>query len=404
MPIKKIVCIAMTFPAPTETFHSNNIKALYEQGKEVVVFSILPKHKDHNKLVGQRGLSKIKLNSCNVLNYMAGSIVSIFHPLLTLVLVGFILFNTQGKHLVKSLILIPRVFYIWSKICKAKPDVVNLLWGHYPVLVGFLIKRTNPEILLSMGLLAYDLEMDYGGSRAIAPYVDVIWTQASVNISQIRRMGFRQSQVHVIYDGLDTRVSEGKKSKIPFRIVTAARLLKPKGMDLCLKAVALIAEFYPDTSLVILGDGPEKDNLQSLALELGISERVFFKGHVSMEEVAVELSASDVFLFMSHKERLPNVVKEALLNRAICIVSPTPGIEELVQDGKTGYILEENTPEEAAAYLMRIFSDRTQAEPFRDDGYRFVLDRFDCRKEMKKLAAIWEDQIAIRGDSSCASA
>ncbi len=403
MPIKKIVCIAMTFPAPTETFHSNNTKALSEQGKEVFVFSLLPKHKDHNKLVEQRSLSKIKVNSCNLLNYIVGSMVSIFHPLLTLSLMDFIVFNTRGKHLVKSLVLIPRVFYIWSKIRKAKPDVVNLLWGHYPLLVGLLIKRTNSAILLSMGLLAYDLEMGYGGSHAIAPYVDIIWTQAAVNIPPIRKLGFRQNQVHVIYDGLDRRVSEGKKSKIPFRVVTAGRLVKPKGMDLCIKAIALIAKSYPDTSLIVLGEGPENENLESFALELGISERVFFKGHVSMEEIAGELSASDVFLFMSHKERLPNVVKEALLNKAICIVSPTPGIEELVQDGKTGYALRENTPEEAAAYLMRVFVDRATAESFREAGYRFVLDRFDCRQEMKRLVAIWEDQIEIRRVSSCAS-
>lgn len=396
----------MTFPAPTETFHSNNTKALSEQGKEVIVFSLLPKHKDHNKLIEQRGLSKIKVNSCNVLNYMAGFMISIFHPLLSLSLVGFILFNTRGKHLVKSLILIPRVFYIWSEICKEQSDVVNLLWGHYPVLVGFLIKRTNPEILLSMGLLAYDLEMGYGGSGAIVPYVDFIWTQASINIAQINKLGFNRIPIRVIYDGLDQKVSLGRKEKQPFSIITIGRLIKSKGIDLCIRAFSLIADSYPESCFHILGDGPERKNLERLAAQLGLSERVIFRGHVSMEEVAAELAASDVFLFMSYKvgERLPNVVKEAMLNKALCIVSETPGIEELIQDGQTGFILGKNSPEEAAKKIRRIFSERAEAELIRASAYDFVLGRFDCRKEMGKLVFEWENQLEARREKKCVSA
>lgn len=394
----------MTFPAPTETFLSNNTKALSEQGKEVIVFSLLQKHKDHNKLIEQRGLSKIKLNSCDVLNYMAGSIISIFHPLLTLGLVGFILFNTRGKHLLKSLILIPRVFYIWSKIRKTKPDVVNLLWGHYPVLVGFLIKRTNPEILLSMGLLAYDLEMGYGGSGAIVPYVDFIWTQASINIAQIEKLGFNRIPIRVIYDGLDPKVSLGRNEKQPFSIITIGRLIKSKGMDLCIRAFSLIADLFPESRFHILGDGPERKNLEELATQLGISERVIFRGHVSMEEVAAELAASDVFLFMSYGERLPNVVKEAMLNKALCVVSETPGIGELLQDGQTGFVLKKNSPEEAAKLIRRIFSERAEAGPIRASAYDFVSGQFDCRKEMGKLVFEWENQLETRREKKCVSA
>ncbi len=404
MPIKKIVCIAMTFPAPTETFHSNNTKALTEQGKEVIVFSLLPRHKDHSKLVLQRGLSKIKINSCDVFNCMAGCFIFIIHPLLSLSLLRFILFNTRGKHLVKSLSLIPRVFYIWSKICREKPDVVNLLWGHYPVLVGFLIKRTNPEILLSMGLLAYDLEMGYGGSGAIVPYVDYIWTQASINVAQIEKLGFNRIPIRVIYDGLDPKVSLGRKEKQPFSIITIGRLIKSKGIELCIRAFSIIANSFPESYLHILGDGPERKNLKDLAGQLGISEKVTFKGHVSMEEVAAELAASDVFLFMSYKERLPNVVKEAMLNKTLCIVSKTPGIEELVQQGQTGFILKENSPEEAAKIIHRIFSARGETEQIRDAAYDFVLDRFDCRKEMSKLVFEWENQLETRGEIKCVSA
>ena len=55
------------------------------------------------------------------------------------------------------------------------------------------------------------------------------------------------------------------------------------------------------------------------------------------------MASSDIFLFLSSKagERLPNVVKEAMLAGCICIVSNTPVIDELIEDGKTGFIIEE---------------------------------------------------------------
>ena len=54
------------------------------------------------------------------------------------------------------------------------------------------------------------------------------------------------------------------------------------------------------------------------------------------------MAESDIFLFLSSKagERLPNVVKEAMLSGCICIVSNTPGIDELIEDGKTGFIID----------------------------------------------------------------
>ncbi|NLE04588.1 MAG: glycosyltransferase [Crenarchaeota archaeon] len=388
--IKRIACIAMSFPAPSETFHSNNISALTQHCELIDVYSLLPKHTMDNKLIKERNLSKVNIHHCTLFNYISGLFIGIFtSPILFFKLFRFILKWNRKTHLLKSLFLIPRVFFISNEISKKQPDVVNLLWGHYPTLVGFVIKQKHPKIILSMGLLAYDLIMRFGGSQGIVPFVDILWTQAQFNIAAIKSLGFPSDKIKLIYDGLNLKTSIGNAEKIAFRIITIGRLLKPKGIDLCIRAFSLLAKILPESTLVILGDGPERTNLEMLSEQLKLSDRIFFKGHVSMTQVAEELAASEIFLFMSYSERLPNVVKEAMANRALCVCSQTPGIEELIEDKKTGFILNNNTPEKAAAIIEEIFQAKDDIELIKENAFRFITTNFDCNKEMQKLFNEW---------------
>lgn len=390
--VKKIACISMAFPVASETFHSKNVKALAETGLDIRVFSLLPKRRNHEKMIEERGLKSIPIATCNTANYLFGFLIALSHPKLLWDVLAFITKNVKGSQLVKSLVLTPRVFSIWSKIRRERPDVVNLLWGHYPALVGYVIKKTNPDMLLSMRLAAYDLEMEYGCSKALAPLVDVIHTQASVNVPKIEKLGFPRKKIKIIYNGLDLGENIAQGPKTPGRIITIGRLIKPKGIDRCLETFSLILKKWPESKLIILGEGPDRKNLENLAKQLGIFERTHFKGHVDMTQVAAELSASDVFLFMSYKpgERLPNVIKEAMANGAICVVSRTPGIEELVTNGESGFVLEDNTPEEAAEIIDTIFNNPKDFDGMRKKAFENVTRKFDCRREMAKLLAEWE--------------
>ena len=82
---------------------------------------------------------------------------------------------------------------------------------------------------------------------------------------------------------------------------------------------------------------------ERLARALGIRESVEFRGQVTYDSVLAALASAEVLLFLSRHEaeRLPNVVKEAMASRCICIVSRTPGIEELIPNGRIGFIVEQ---------------------------------------------------------------
>jgi len=95
-------------------------------------------------------------------------------------------------------------------------------------------------------------------------------------------------------------------------VLTAARLTPWKGVNRLIAALPAWREAVPGTNLVIVGDGPERANLERLAHEVGVAEAVTFVGQVPHEWMPLYLRAADVFVLYSGYEGLPHVVLEAM--------------------------------------------------------------------------------------------
>ncbi len=103
-----------------------------------------------------------------------------------------------------------------------------------------------------------------------------------------------------------------------------------KGLDIFLKIVSLLPERYNG---IVVGDGILHDYYQNMAQELGIYERVIFKGYVANENEKKNIyTQSDIFLLTSRREGLPRVVIEAMANALPCICSDVSGIRELIDE------------------------------------------------------------------------
>jgi colanic acid/amylovoran biosynthesis glycosyltransferase len=148
---------------------------------------------------------------------------------------------------------------------------------------------------------------------------------------------------------------------------------------------------WPDATLVILGDGRELQTLKALAKALAIDHAVSFKGHVNHHAVFRELLTAEVFLFMSTKssERLPNVVKEAMGSRCVCVATNTPGIEELLVHGKEGFVVPQGDVETAARFIEQAFADAAQREVMVEAAHLHVKEDFDLERIMVRYCEHW---------------
>src|SRR5690606_3115272 len=123
---------------------------------------------------------------------------------------------------------------ILAQLEREVPDVLHTEWGHYPSVIAFLVQKRLPDTVVSVSLIAYDLDAEFGGTIEVVRNASVVRTQAHVNVDQIARFtGISPARVAVIYDGVDLkpiRAIHTTIDKVPGRFVVAGRLIPEKGI------------------------------------------------------------------------------------------------------------------------------------------------------------------------------
>lgn len=382
----------MQFPSPSETFASHDVVALKKIGMDISVFSMRSQHVLHDKMLKERALEDIPLCASNSKKVLAGVIEIFKSSCLFLSTLKWILLNDIKKpqHCIRLIALMPISFYILKQLKKLQPDVVHLFWGHYPSVVGFLLKKRLPHVKLSMFLGAYDLEYALGVSRSLAQKADWIFTHAYANEKSLRHLGIEEDKIHVVHRGTcakeHLKILEGIKKENHLWIV-AGRLIPLKRFEMAIDIFGDFSKNIDNSKMLVCGDGELKEVLKTQVTMMRLENRVEFKGHISQHLLLQYMAKSDVLLLLSSRERLPNVVKEAMLVGCICIVSDTPGIHELIEDGKTGFIIKNGQYDSIPQLVMSL--TQTKKEQMREEAKKFILENFDVEDLMKKYVQIW---------------
>jgi glycosyltransferase involved in cell wall biosynthesis len=197
--------------------------------------------------------------------------------------------------------------------------------------------------------------------------------------------GIPYHKIEVIYNAIDpsryalactkeeARGRLGLGGKI---ILTVARLTPWKGVDKIIKVLPEIRRQIDEANLVVVGDGPELGNLQRLAREFGVKERVSFVGRVPHEEVPYYLRAADVFVLYSGYEGLPHIVLEAMATGVPVILSDKGGNQEVVEDEVNGLLVPIGNQEKLKEAILRVLQDRELAEESVDKSRKKVAHTF----------------------------
>ncbi len=133
----------------------------------------------------------------------------------------------------------------------------------------------------------------------------------------------------------------------------AGRLGPQKSLEVALEAVAGL----PDVTLVIAGDGPDREALERRARELGVDGRARFLGSVPRERVLRLFRAADGSLLTSSWENLPHTVLEALAVGSPVIATAVGGVPEVIRDGENGLLVPARDPRALADAIRRFFAD-----------------------------------------------
>lgn len=160
------------------------------------------------------------------------------------------------------------------------------------------------------------------------------------------------TKIHVIHNGVDRSLHTLPRATPKdgcLRLLVVGSIVRRKGLDVLLQALAN-TKAECRIELVVAGDGPERSELQAFADRLPESRTVSWLGEVPPDRVSRLLSTHDVLVLASRSEGRPNVVIEALAAGMPVISTRLPGIDGLVEDGVTGWLVDvEDSPGMALA-------------------------------------------------------
>ena len=198
-----------------------------------------------------------------------------------------------------------------------------------------------------------------------------------------------RSKVRVIDNGIDIdrvreqgdpdtlRRSLGIPTDSPV-IGSVGRLVEVKRHDVLIRSFAGLRREVPSAHLVIVGDGPLKNELSNLIGRLDLQSCVHLAGY--REEAWRYLSVMDCFALTSRSEGMPQAVLEAAIAGLPIVATNVGGLPEVIEDGRTGILIEPNDPMALTGALLTVLRDRDKARAMGSAARQRVESRFHVRR------------------------
>src|SRR5256712_1211605 len=177
---------------------------------------------------------------------------------------------------------------------------------------------------------------------------------------------------------IPTGVSEDRKT-----ILYVGRIVREKGIFTLLDAFEKLRKQGKDVRLVLVGEGPLKEDLAKEVLRRKLNDRVKLAGFVDEKELVSLYNSSDVFVLASHYEPFGMVALEAMASRVPVVVSNVAGLSEIVEDGITGVKVPVSDSRALADGILRVLDEREFSAQLKENAYRMVQarDRWDMIAE-----------------------
>ncbi len=208
------------------------------------------------------------------------------------------------------------------------------------------------------------------------------------NLAEI--IGVKKDKIRIIYNSADfmdkLEVNQNEVDNIKFKygnnakiIIFSGRLTLWKGVDGIIKILPELIKKIGNVNFLVLGDGPEMENLKKLAREYNVSENVYFLGRFKREETKKYFKAANLYILNSNYEGLSHALLDVMKCEAPIITTNAGGNPELIEDGKVGLLINYNNREELLNASVKILIDKQLAEELsknaKEKVKRFSLDK-----------------------------
>ncbi|MDP4177094.1 MAG: glycosyltransferase [Bacillota bacterium] len=181
------------------------------------------------------------------------------------------------------------------------------------------------------------------------------------------------------------------------KILSVSNLIPSKGIDLNIKAIHMLKSKYPNIIYYIIGDGEEKENLIKLVESLNLGNNVKFLGRLSHKDVFNIMSQIDIFSLPSWQEGFGVVYIEAMAQGKPIIAVKGEGIQDIIEHGKNGFLIERKNYEQIANTIDYLLVNPKEAIKIGEEGKKIVIKEYTWEKNVKKTEKIYKKLLNLYG-------
>lgn len=287
---------------------------------------------------------------------------------------------------------------------KIQPDILN---AHYASGYGTTARLTgfHPYVLSVWGSDVYDFPgKSWFHSELIQKNLRSADHIASTSIcmaEQTRTIMRENAEIAITPFGVEldkfSQKESGKREQIT--IGTVKTLAPNYGIDTLIEAFALVrpklreCSIETDLILKIVGEGPQRGELENLVARLNLSDCVHLTGAVAHAEVPGTLQQFDIFVALSRRESFGVAVIEAGAASLPVVVSDVGGLPEVTIDGVTGFVVKKDDPQDAADKLVSLCKNHELREQMGKAGYQHVSDHYDWSVCLENMVNVYKNAI-----------
>lgn len=287
-----------------------------------------------------------------------------------------------------------KMFFQLIKLLKSKK--VDIIHSHkfgsnfWAVIIGKLLKIK--VVCHIHGQNYQNSIIDRLANKFIAYSADAI-----ISVSLMEEKLFKDytninpDKVYTVYNGLE--VEKFKFNNLRYKskdkvVGIVAALREEKRVDLLIHAAKEVLKVRPNTTFIIVGDGPKKAELQQLAFNLGISKNIVFTGFC---DNAVEyIRKFDLGVLCSIREGLPLVLLEYLLCKTPIIATDVGGVSEIIRDGYNGILIPPDNSFKLADAILDVLEERVNVNDYVKNGFSFAVNSLSIKNMSEEVNKIYQ--------------
>lgn len=201
-----------------------------------------------------------------------------------------------------------------------------------------------------------------------------------------------ERRLAVIHNGIDLSKHSGRdeetlSDRVPGRAIHVARLNAVKDQPTLLRATRGVVDCHPEFCLDIVGDGPARQELESLTKQLHLENNVRFLG--LRQDIPELLAQADFFVLSSISEGIALTLLEAMAASLPIVATDAGGNREIVEGERTGILVPVGNPEALAAGMIRLAGDAQLRKSMGAAGRRRVVEKFDINRVVAEYEALY---------------